>query len=173
MRRRLDLDFVCSTKRKISFYPLYLIILLCFKRQLTLGISSFFHRKQYGPRARHFTAYARVLLYPDNYRQHCAQRKAPVFKLLRGRFWGFSPRRGDTLHGWGWNLARRPPCQISPSSVQRSGYRTTKTENFLLRFDQNVEHKRPAGAYPLRDFHKYKFCTVCTPLHDALVVKIR
>jgi len=24
---------------------------------------------------------------------------------------------------------------------------------FLLRFDQNVEYKRPAGAYPLRDFH--------------------
>jgi len=31
----------------------------------------------------------------------------PVFSLLRGRFWGFSPRRGDTLHQWGWNLARR------------------------------------------------------------------
>jgi len=40
---------------------------------------------------------------------------------------------------------------------------TTKAENFLLRFDQNVEHKRPAGAYPLRDFHN--FCTVCIPLH--------
>ena len=26
--------------------------------------------------------------------------------------------------------------------------------NFLLRFDQNVEYKHPAGAYPLRDFHK-------------------
>jgi len=23
------------------------------------------------------------------------------FKLLRGRFWGFSPHRGDTLHRWG------------------------------------------------------------------------
>jgi len=41
------------------------------------------------------------------YRQHCAQRKAPVFKLLRGRFWGFSPRRDNTLHRWGWNLAWR------------------------------------------------------------------
>jgi len=41
------------------------------------------------------------------YRQHCAQRKAPVLKLLRGRVWGFSPRRGDTLHRWRWNLARR------------------------------------------------------------------
>ena len=35
------------------------------------------------------------------------QRNVPVFKLLRGRFWGFSPRRGDKLHRWGWNLARR------------------------------------------------------------------
>jgi len=24
---------------------------------------------------------------------------------------------------------------------------------FLLRFNQNVEHKLPTGAYPLRDFH--------------------
>jgi len=29
------------------------------------------------------------------YRQHCAQRKPPVFNLLRGRFWGFSPRTGS------------------------------------------------------------------------------
>jgi len=40
-----------------------------------------------------------------NYQQHCAQCKALVFKLrpiLR-----FLPSRGDTLHRWGWNLARR------------------------------------------------------------------
>ena len=30
------------------------------------------------------------LLLTTCYRQHCAQRKAPVFKLLRGRFWGFT-----------------------------------------------------------------------------------
>ena len=41
---------------------------------------------------------------------------------------------------------------------------------FLLRFDQNVEYKRPAGAYPLRDFHKT--CRVCTPFQDALAIKI-
>jgi len=41
---------------------------------------------------------------------------------------------------------------------------------FLLRFDQNVEYKRPAGAYPLRDF--YKICRVCTSFHDALAVQI-
>jgi len=56
------------------------------------------------------------------YRQHCAQRKAPVYQLLRGRFWGFSSCRGDTLHWWGWNFAGRrstPPCQISPPLVRR------------------------------------------------------
>jgi len=41
---------------------------------------------------------------------------------------------------------------------------------FLLRFDQNVEYKRPAGAYPLHDFHK--ICSVCTPFQDALGSKI-
>jgi len=41
---------------------------------------------------------------------------------------------------------------------------------FLLRFDQNGEYKRPAGAYPLRDFHKV--CRVCTLFQDALAVKI-
>ena len=41
---------------------------------------------------------------------------------------------------------------------------------FLLRFDQNVEYKRPAGAYPLRDFQK--ICRICTSFQDALGVKI-
>ena len=41
---------------------------------------------------------------------------------------------------------------------------------FLLRFDQNVEYKRPSGAYPLRNFHK--ICRVCTTFQDALGVKI-
>ena len=40
----------------------------------------------------------------------------------------------------------------------------------LLSFDQNVEYKRPAGAYPLRDFHK--ICSVYTSFQDALSVKI-
>ena len=40
---------------------------------------------------------------------------------------------------------------------------------FLLRFDRNVEYKRPAGAYPLRDFHK--ICRVCTSFQDVLGVK--
>jgi len=54
-------------------------------------------------------------------------------------------------------------------SVQRQPCRTPITE-VLLRFDQNVEYKRPAGAYPARDFHK--ICRVCTPFQDALAAKI-
>ena len=41
---------------------------------------------------------------------------------------------------------------------------------FLIRFDRNVEYKRPVGAYPLRDFHKIS--RVYTPFQDALGVKI-
>jgi len=40
---------------------------------------------------------------------------------------------------------------------------------FLLRFDRNLEYKRPAGAYPLRDFHK--ICRVSTSFQDAWVLK--
>jgi len=34
----------------------------------------------------------------------------------RGRFWGVSPRRGDMLHWWGWNLVRRrgPNAKFHP-----------------------------------------------------------
>jgi len=53
--------------------------------------------------------------------------------------------------------------------VQRLGYRTQKLK-FLLRFDQNVEYKRPTGAYPLHDFHIS--CRVCTAFQDALAVNI-
>jgi len=41
---------------------------------------------------------------------------------------------------------------------------------FLIRFDQSLEYKRPAGAYPLRDFHKIR--RVCTSFQDPLGVKI-
>ena len=40
---------------------------------------------------------------------------------------------------------------------------------FLLRFDQNVEYERPAGEYPLCDFHQ--ICSVCTTFQDALGIK--
>jgi len=48
-------------------------------------------------------------------------------------------------------------------------YRTPKLK-FLLIFDQNVEYRRPAGAYPLHDFHK--ICRICTSFQDALAIKV-
>jgi len=41
---------------------------------------------------------------------------------------------------------------------------------FLLRFDQNVEYKRPTGTHPLCDFHE--ICRLCISFQDALAVKI-
>jgi len=41
---------------------------------------------------------------------------------------------------------------------------------FFLRFDQNVEYKRPTGVYTLRNFHK--ICRVCSSFQDALGVEI-
>ena len=69
------------------------------------------------------------------YRQHCTQRNAPAFKLLRGGFWVFRPagatRCTDESEIWhGWGDRRSTPCQISPPSVQRLGYTTPKTEIF-------------------------------------------
>jgi len=58
---------------------------------------------------------------------------------------------------------------FTPHRCNDKGVRPKKLK-FLLRFDQNVEYKRPAGAYPLRDF--YKICTACTPFQDALAVEI-
>jgi len=61
------------------------------------------------------------------------------------------------------------PCLIVPHRCNDKGIGLPKP-TFLLRFDQNVEYKRPAWAYPLRDFHK--ICRVCTSFQDALAVKI-
>ena len=59
--------------------------------------------------------------------------------------------------------------EFHPHRCNDKGVGPQKRE-FLLRFDQNVEYKRPVGAYPLHNFHKV--CRVCTPFQDALAVKI-
>ena len=41
------------------------------------------------------------------YRQDLPQAALPVFRLLTGRFWGFSPRRAHSLHRSRSNLAGR------------------------------------------------------------------
>ena len=50
-------------------------------------------------------------------------------------------------------------AKFHPHRCNDKGIGTPKLK-FLLRFDQNVEYKRPSGAYPLHNFHK--ICRVCT-----------
>jgi len=58
---------------------------------------------------------------------------------------------------------------MSPHRCNDKGIGSPKLK-FLLRLDQYAEHKRSAGAYPLRDFHK--ICRVCTAFQHALAVKM-
>ena len=98
---------------------------------------------------------------------HAAQ--APVYKLLSGRLWGFHPTGATRTDGGEVWLVATPPWQNSPHQCNDKGIGPQKLK-FLLRFDQNSEYKRPAEAYPLRDFHK--ICKVCTSFQDALGIKI-
>jgi len=99
-------------------------------------------------------------------------RKAPVFKLTQRpilRFFGPQEQHVAPMGGEIWPGEGPSSMPNYIPSVQRQGYTTPKLK-FLLRFDQNVEYKRPTGAYPLRNYHK--ICRVCTPFQDALAVKI-
>ena len=94
-------------------------------------------------------------------------------KLLKGRFWGFSSTGathctdgGEIWHGGG----DRSPLLNPKFHPIGATIRVSDPKLNLLRFDQNVEYKRPSGAYPLRNFHK-KFA-VCTPFQDALAVTV-
>jgi len=62
-----------------------------------------------------------------------------------------------------------PPCQIHSHRCNGKGIGPPKLK-FLLIFDQNVEYKCPAGAYPLCDFHK--ICRLCTSFQDVLALKV-
>ena len=76
------------------------------------------------------------------------------------------------LHRSGRNLTRRSGplicVKFHPHRCKDKGIGPLKLK-FLLMFGQNVEYKRPAGAYLLRDFHK--ICRICTSFQDALAVK--
>ena len=61
-------------------------------------------------------------------------------------FSGFSPRRGDTLHRWGgvkFGMGPLLHAKRHPQQCNDKGVGPQKLK-FLLRFDQNVEYKRPA-----------------------------
>ena len=78
-------------------------------------------------------------------------------------------RWGEIWHGGG---DRSSVPNFTPIGAKIRVYRIGPPKlKFLLIFDQNVEHKRPVGAYPLHDFF-YKISTICTPFKDALAVKI-
>ena len=116
--------------------------------------------------------------FSDFYRQHCAQRKPPVFNLLRASEADFEVFRPVWRHvapmgvKFGKEEGTSVPllhAKFQPHRCNDKGVGPQKLK-FLLRFDQNVEYKRPAGAYPSRDFHEIR--RVCTTFQDALAVKI-
>ena len=74
---------------------------------------------------------------------------------------------GEIWHGGGEGPLLR--AKFHPHRCNDKGVGPPKLK-FLLRFDQNVEYKPHAGAYPLRDFHK--ICRLCTTFQDALDFKI-
>ena len=94
-----------------------------------------------------------VIAFVYSYRQDLPQAALPVFRLLTGRFWGFSPRRGDTLHRSRSNLAGRsgPPCQICTWSVQGWGFKAPKTEK-NSNFPNIIA---PKGRVPCTIFTKF------------------
>ena len=94
----------------------------------------------------------------------------PVFSLLRGQFWGFFAPQGRHVAPIGMKFGMDLlHAKFHPHRCNDKGVGPPKLK-FLLRFDRNLEYKRPAGSYPLRDFHK--ICRVCTSFQDALGVKI-
>jgi len=62
-------------------------------------------------------------------------------------------------------------AKFHPHRCNDKGVGPQKLKFFTQELTKNVEYKRPAGAYPLRDFHK--ICRICTKYQDALAVKIR
>ena len=61
-------------------------------------------------------------------------------------------------------------AKFHPHRCNDKGVGPQNLNFYSLRFDRNLEYKRPAGAYPLRDFHN--ICRVCTSFQDALGIKI-
>ena len=56
------------------------------------------------------------------------------------------------------------------ASFLPAALREAQTCRYLVNSEANFEVFRPAGAYPLHDFHK--ICRVCTSFQDALGVKL-
>ena len=145
------LGYACRTVFSEVYATNYTVFLMCCKTLLILRRCNF------------------SVCYP----QHCAKRKAPVFNLLRGRFWGFRPvmatccTDGGEIWRGGGDQSPLLHAKFHPHRCNDNGIGTPKLKFFLLRFDQKVQC---TSVYPLRDFHK--ICRVWTPFQDVLAVII-
>jgi len=87
-----------------------------------------------------------LFLNSDCYWQHCAKCNLPVFNLLRGRFWGFLPRRSDTLHRLGvkfgvvqWQGCGTSKIEIFTQIWQKCAILTPRRGVSLVWFSQNLQ----------------------------------
>ena len=71
-----------------------------------------------------------------NYRQDLPQTALPTLFLLTWRFWGFLPRRGDTLHRSRSNLAGRPllPAKFHLNRLRGGDLRRQKSNSEKMEF---------------------------------------
>jgi len=79
-----------------------------------------------------------------------------VFRLLRGHFKVFLPRRSKSLHQWGeiWRAGVSSMPNFTPISVQGWGV-SLQNVNFTKFWNINVKNR----GYPMRD--SYKICRIC------------
>jgi len=80
-----------------------------------------------------------------NYRQDLPQAALPVLFLLKSRFWGFSPRRGDTV----------APIEVKFGTEER-------TLGPLLRAKFHLDRSRGGGLRPPK-LEKMEFTNIIAP----------
>ena len=102
-------------------------------------------------------------------RQHCAQRKAQVIYFTQRPILRIFAPQGRHVAPMKVKFGTEEGTFGHPHRCNDKGIGPLKLK-ILLIFGQNVEYKRPAGAYPLSDFHK--ICRICSSFQDALAVKV-
>jgi len=107
------------------------------------------------------------------YRQHCRYLiySEADFEVSRHAGATRCTDEGEIWHGGGDFRSPGPllHAKFHPHRCNVKGVGHQKLK-ILLRLFQNVEYKRPAGAYTLCDFHK--ICRICTAFQVALADKI-
>ena len=95
-----------------------------------------------------------------DYRQHCAQCKSAGISFTQRPILRFFAPQGRHVAPMGVKFDVEEGTEVPLLRAKFHPHRCNDKSvgppklKFLLRFDRNVEYKRPAGAYPLRDFHK-------------------